>query len=107
MAKKRKPTNEEIHSVLLVADVAKTITPLDCAAHSVLVFSRGEAPEEWQQRGVEAMRKFTEFGWAMFHAIGGLNIDWDKAAENAVLKLKDKLPQKPAAAPKKRPAKKP
>lgn len=88
-------TKEEIATGgLMMMQAAQKITPLDAAAFSVLIFSHGEADEEWQQRGVEAFRKFSEFGWAAFHALGGFNTDWNTAAANTMQKLKNGLPKK-------------
>jgi hypothetical protein len=89
MAKKKPPAKKpakpaakpkrDVES-LLVAESAGQITAHDCAAYGVLMFNRGETGDEaWQKSGVEALAKFANFGWTIFHAIGGLNVEWDAA----------------------------
>lgn len=102
MAKKR-PTKkprvtekqrEAASSVVLMAETAARIKAEDCAAYAVMAFSDGNpADDEWRAPGLEAMKKFMLFGWTMFHAIGGLSVDWEKCSENAIKKLRQ-LPRK-------------
>lgn len=103
MMAKRKPAakpkaatedkREVVMGALFMSECGAEIKAQDCAAYSVLVFNRGDSPEGWQQMGVEAFSKFAQFGWATFHALGGLDVDWDKSAENIIAKLKQ-LPRK-------------
>lgn len=82
---------------LLMAEAASQIHAQDCAAYSVLMFNRGNVEsDEWQEAGVEALAKFANFGWTMFHALGGLNIAWDEAQANIALKLRGGLPKRAA-----------
>jgi hypothetical protein len=76
MAKKKPMKPTKVEHVELIAETASKITAKDCAAFSVLIYERGEASEEWQQAGTEALGKFANFGWIAFHALGGLNLDW-------------------------------
>jgi len=78
---------------LLMAEAASRIKAGDCAAYAVYMFNEGELPEGWEQLSLEAVKKFMIFGWTAYHALGGLSVDWDKAAENILKKLKA-LPQK-------------
>jgi hypothetical protein len=60
----------------------------------IIQVTDGQAPDdEWQAKGLEAMKKFMLFGWTMFHAIGGLSVDWGKCSETVIGKLRD-LPQR-------------
>ena len=83
----------ETECVIMFQSAAK-IAARDCAAFSVLIFNEGEVPDEWREPSGEAMRKFVQFGWCAFHALGGLSTDWDRAAANALAKMRGDLPVK-------------
>jgi len=94
--KKKKGTSqarERQADALLMAPAASRISAGDCAAYSVYMFSEGKPPEDWEQLSLDAIKRFMCFGWAAYHALGGLSIDWDKASENIIKKL-EALPKR-------------
>jgi len=104
MVKKKKKTpvkkktqktqsRKDLTGSLLVAEAASRITDQDSCAYSVLIFNEGNPPEDWRKMGVEALSKFAEFGFCIFHAFGGTSLDWDKSIENVIKKIK-KLPER-------------
>lgn len=78
---KPESTTRDTAACLLVAEAAAEISAMDCAAFSLLTFSQGEVPDEWKAPTATAVRKFMQFGWAAFHAFGGMDADWSKIAD--------------------------
>lgn len=76
---KTKPaaSTRDTTAVLLLVEAAKEIGARDCAAFSLMVFSKGEdIPDEWKPAVGPAMQKFLMFGWTAFHVLGGTDTDW-------------------------------
>lgn len=96
-AMKRKSVKETkiiVAEIAMMSAAAAEISAQDCAAFSVLAFNEGEVDPPWKELGAKAVGKFMRFGWAAFHAFGGLNADWAEVHKRISGKLQSTRPKR-------------
>lgn len=95
MKKAKKPesaSHRAVAEIALMSEAAADIKAQDCAAFSVLAFNEGQADPPWDELGAKAIGKFMRFGWAAYHALGGLGTDWEKVHKRLLGKLSEAEP---------------